>query len=251
MWSSSQSERDGRGGGRVSRWFQRSGFGPVTGGDDDTTLETNLTVVNDDKCDFEFTNSEPDDDETEESLITFDANEPEINVDEPFNVSQAEAQTVTGDTNIAAGTELSLRVRSQSGTSPSFLKTASPVVNSDGTYSATFDFSEQNIGDEYDIEVDAAILASTESEEGQVVEAVATDTATPEPDTDTATPEPDTATPEPDTNTATPEPDTDTATPDPDTDTPTSTPTSTPGFGVIVALTALLAAALLAVRRDN
>ena len=245
MWSSSQSERDGRGGGRVSRWFQRSGFGPVTGGDDDTTLETNLTVVNDDKCDFEFTNSEPDDDETEESLITFDANEPEINVDEPFNVSQAEAQTVTGDTNIAAGTELSLRVRSQSGTSPSFLKTASPVVNSDGTYSATFDFSEQNIGDEYDIELNAQILTDGPTEEsGEVVEAVATDTATPEPDTDTATPEPDT-------DTATPEPDTDTATPDPDTDTPTSTPTSTPGFGVIVALTALLAAALLAVRRDN
>ena len=245
MWSSSQSERDGRGGGRVSRWFQRSGFGPVTGGDDDTTLETNLTVVNDDKCDFEFTNSEPDDDETEESLITFDANEPEINVDEPFNVSQAEAQTVTGDTNIAPGTELSLRVRSQSGTSPSFLKTASPVVNSDGTYSATFDFSEQNIGDEHDIELNAQILTDGPTEEsGEVVEAVATDTATPEPDTDTATPEPDT-------DTATPEPDTDTATPDPDTDTPTSTPTSTPGFGVIVALTALLAAALLAVRRDN
>jgi PGF-CTERM protein len=37
----------------------------------------------------------------------------------------------------------------------------------------------------------------------------------------------------------------------PDTDTATSTPTSTPGFGVIVALTALLAAALLAVRRNN
>jgi PGF-CTERM protein len=36
----------------------------------------------------------------------------------------------------------------------------------------------------------------------------------------------------------------------PDTDTPTATPTSAPGFGVIVALTALLAAALLAVRRD-
>ena len=43
------------------------------------------------------------------------------------------------------------------------------------------------------------------------------------------------------TPTATPEPDTATATLEPDTDTPTSTPTSTPGFGVIVALTALLA----------
>ena len=201
--------------------------------DDDTALETNFTVVKNDEG-FDFTPGDLDDDENEETLVTFDANEPEINVDEPFNVSQAEAQTVTGDTNIAPGTELSLRIRSADGVSPSFLKTASPVVQSDGTYSATFDFSGQNVGDEYDIEVDSNTLPDGPVEEdGEVVERVVT--PTPEPDTDTATPEPDT----------------DTATPEPDTDTPTSTPTSTPGFGVIVALTALLAAALLAVRRDN
>jgi surface glycoprotein (TIGR04207 family)/PGF-CTERM protein len=223
--------------------------------DDDTALETNFTIVKDDAGDIDFAAEEFDDDENEETLIGFDANEPEINIDEPFNVSQASGQTVTGDTNIAPGTELSLRVRSQSGVSPSFLKTADPVVQSDGTYSATFDFSEQNVGDEYDIQANAQVLIDGPQEEsGEVVEAVATDTATPEPDTETATPEPDTATPEPDT--ATPEPDTatpepDTATPEPDTDTPTSTPTSTPGFGVIVALTALLAAALLAVRRES
>jgi PGF-CTERM protein/surface glycoprotein (TIGR04207 family) len=219
--------------------------------DDDTALETNFTVVQNDRGDLDFTNSQFDDDENEETIIAFDANEPEINVDEPFNVSQAEAQTVTGTTNIAPGTELSLRVRSADGVTPSFLKTASPVVQSDGTYSATFDFSGQNVGDEYDIEVDSNTLPDGPVEEdGEVVERVVT--PTPEPDTDTATPEPDTdtATPEPDTDTATPEPDTDTATPEPDTDTPTSTPTSTPGFGVIVALTALLAAALLAIRRE-
>jgi PGF-CTERM protein len=67
---------------------------------------------------------------------------------------------------------------------------------------------------------------------------------TPEP---TATEEPTpTATPEP---TATEEP-TPTATPEP-TATPTSTPTGTPGFGIVVALIALVAAALLAVRRNN
>ncbi|WP_276998127.1 PGF-CTERM sorting domain-containing protein, partial [Haloquadratum walsbyi] len=72
-----------------------------------------------------------------------------------------------------------------------------------------------------------------------------TPTATPEP---TATEEPTpTATPEP---TATEEP-TPTATPEP---TATSTPetgTGTPGFGIVVALIALIAAALLAVRRNN
>ncbi|GGJ02013.1 hypothetical protein GCM10008995_09760 [Halobellus salinus] len=220
--------------------------------DDDTALETNFTVLQDDAGDFDFTpDGEFDDDENSETFVEFDANEPDINVDEPFNVSQAEGQTVSGDTNIAPGTELSLRIRSDSDVSPSFLKTASPVVQSDGTYSATFDFSEQSVGDTYDIEVNSNTLPDGPvEEEGTVVEAVATDTTTPEPtDTDTAT-----ATPEPtDTATATPEP-TDTATAEPTeepTDEPTSTPTSTPGFGIVVALTALLAAALLAVRRNN
>jgi serine/threonine-protein kinase len=53
-----------------------------------------------------------------------------------------------------------------------------------------------------------------------------------------------------DTTTETPTPATDTPTPEPTTDTPTSTPTSTSGFGVVVTLTALLAASLPALRRD-
>ncbi|WP_311172540.1 BGTF surface domain-containing protein [Halobellus ordinarius] len=214
--------------------------------DDDTELEANFTVLGDeDGATWDFTTNE--DDENEETFVSYTVEEPEVNIDAPYNVSNAEGQTISGNTNIAPGTELTLRVRSQSGTSPSFLKTASPVVQSDGTWSATMDFSEQSIGDEYDITVSSSgiILASDETEEGEVVESVGT--ATPEPDTDT--PEPDTDTPEPDTDT--PEPDTDT--PEPDTDTPepdTETPTSTPGFGVVVALTALIAAALLAIRRD-
>jgi PGF-CTERM protein/surface glycoprotein (TIGR04207 family) len=223
---------------------------------DDTGLEANFTVIsNDASAVGDFTPDELDDDEGEETFVEFNANEVDAEVDEPFDVSQAEGQTISGTTNIAPGTELTVRVRSDD-VNPSFLKTASSVVQSDGTYSATFDFSEQSVGDEYDIQVNGFIYDDGPTEEdGTVVEAVATDTdtdtATPEPDTatpepDTATPEPDTATPEPDT--ATPEPDT--ATPEPETEEPTSTPTSTPGFGVVVALTALLAAALLAVRRD-
>jgi PGF-CTERM protein len=76
----------------------------------------------------------------------------------------------------------------------------------------------------------------------QVDEEETPTTATPEPDTPTPTP---TATPEPDTPTPTEEPADDT-----ETDTP-STDAGTPGFGIVVALTALIAAALLAVRRTN
>jgi len=215
--------------------------------DEDTELETNVTVINND-AGFDFINSdELDDDENEETFVEFTAEEPEAAIDEPFNVSQAEGQTVSGTTNIAPGTELTVRVRSQDGVSPSFLKTASPVVQSDGTYSATFDVSGQTVGDEYDIVVtDNDLLASAEEESGEVVEAV--ETATPDPDVDTATPD-EQDTPEPDTDTATPD-EQDTQTAMPATDAGTETPTSTPGFGVAVALTALLAAALLATRRD-
>jgi len=82
---------------------------------------------------------------------------------------------------------------------------------------------------------------------------VVVDTPVPSPtptETPTPTPTP-TSTPEP-TPTATPEP-TPTATPEP-TEEPTPTPTTTtsgPGFGVVVAVIALLAAALLAARRRD
>ncbi|QCC46916.1 DUF7827 domain-containing protein [Halobellus limi] len=212
--------------------------------DEDTALETNFTVINDD-AGFDFTSSDLDSDENEETILEWDANEPDVTVSQPYNVSQASGQSIGGTTNIAPGTELNLRVRSQSGTSPSFLKTASPVVESDGTWSAEFDFSEQNVGDEYDIVVNANILASATEEEGTVVEAVETPTATPEPETDTSQTETDTSSP----GTDTPEPDT--ATPEPAAGTSEPTETSTPGFGVVVALTALLAAALLATRRER
>jgi PGF-CTERM protein len=218
--------------------------------EDDTALEANFTVINNDDSDTDFVNeADLDSDEDETTTTQYDVVEPDFTIDTPYNVSQASGQTVSGTTTLAPGTELSLRVRSQDGVSPSFLKTASPDVQSDRTFNATFDFSEQNVGDDYDIIVNGGDAPETE-EEGQVVEAVETATATPEPDTDTATAEPgtDTATPD-EQDTATPdEQDTQTSMA---TDTATSTPTSTPGFGVIVALTALLAAALLAVRRES
>ncbi len=209
--------------------------------DEDTALETNFTVLQDD-AGFDFTpDAEYDDDENSETLVTYTAAEPDISVDEPYNVSQASGQTIRGDTNIAPGTEMNVRIRSKSSTSPSFLKTASPTVQPDGTFKATVDFSSQNVGDEYDINVDAPIHSGDVTESGTVVQSMMTPTTGDMTDTTTATPEPDTATPTPDTMTEAPST---TST------TETSTPTTTPGFGVVVALTALIAAALLAIRRD-
>jgi PGF-CTERM protein/surface glycoprotein (TIGR04207 family) len=211
---------------------------------DDEGLTANFTVFNDDANDF--TSEDLDSDENEETLVDYEVVEPTVSVDEPYNVSNAAEQTVGGGTTLAPGTELTLRVRSTDGTSPSFLKTASPVVQSDRTWSAEFDFAERNVGDTYEIVVDDGTGGADEvTEDGTVVEAVETPTATPEPETDPSQTETDTSSP----GTDTPEPDT--ATPEPAAGTSEPTETSTPGFGVVVALTALLAAALLAARRES
>jgi len=114
--------------------------------------------------------------------------------------------------------------------------------DTDGTYTASLSLDAVETGN-YTLEADDS--ENTDRVPVQVVEQVTEETPTPEP---TATEEPTpTATPEP---TATEEP-TPTATPEP---TATSTPetgTGTPGFGIVVALIALIAAALLAVRRNN
>ncbi|WP_435183426.1 BGTF surface domain-containing protein [Halobellus sp. EA9] len=210
---------------------------------DDTALEANFTVFNKDSTDFAAQGLDDDEDETR--LLEYEVVEPTISVNEPYNVSSAAGQTITGTTTLAPGTELSVRIRSDDGVRPSFLKTASPVVQSDRTWNVTFDFSGQNVGDTYDITVnDGNNGADSVTEDGTVVEVVETPTTTAAPDTDTATPEPGTEAPDTETATETSAPDTQTSAP------ATETPTSTPGFGVVVALTALVAAALLAIRRD-
>uniref|UniRef100_UPI003EBB6724 PGF-CTERM sorting domain-containing protein n=1 Tax=Haloplanus sp. C73 TaxID=3421641 RepID=UPI003EBB6724 len=112
----------------------------------------------------------------------------------------------------------------------------------DGQYMVSIELEDVQTGT-YTLEADDSYNSDTVDVE--IVESV--ETATPEP---TATDEPtptDTATAEP-----TPEP---TATAEPTaTETATATDTTTgggPGFGAIVAVIALIAAALLAVRRNN
>jgi major cell surface glycoprotein (TIGR04216 family) len=123
---------------------------------------------------------------------------------------------------------------------------------SNGEWSVAVDLSDTDVEPgNYTIESDDG--DNTDRASVQIVEAGSLeeeqpDTETPEPDTET--PEPDTETPEPDTET--PEPDTET--PEPSTDMETeeaTTEASGPGFTAAIALIALVAAALLAVRRDN
>jgi len=160
----------------------------------------------------------------------------------PVEVTATEDAEISGSSTLAPGSEIRVVVESTEGTSPRLYANPTATVQADGTWNVTVDFSEQTAGDIFEVRSDYFDTA-----DGEVVESTSesTATATPEP-TETATPEP--------TETATPEP-TETDAPD-ETDEPTETPeddtttTTTPGFGVAVALVALLAAALLAGRRE-
>ena len=170
----------------------------------------------------------------------------EVGGEDVVQVEAAANQSISGTTSLAAGSEVSVSVRS-TGDSP-FLLTQDAVVQPDGTFNATFDFT--NVSEGQNFTVDASGTFEDDPEVDGVVTAAQTqtETATPEgtvTETETATPE-GTATPM-ETETATPEgtPTEEPATPEP------TTGGDGAGFGVIVALIALIGAALLAVRRNE
>ncbi|TKX36472.1 PGF-CTERM sorting domain-containing protein [Halorubrum sp. CGM5_25_10-8B] len=89
---------------------------------------------------------------------------------DPYNVTNTEGQALTGTTNLAPGTELTLRVRSNGDTRPAFSKSDTVTVAADGTWSSEFDFSEQNVGDTYDVNLRNSAFETNPSVEGTVVE---------------------------------------------------------------------------------
>ncbi|WP_207212722.1 BGTF surface domain-containing protein, partial [Halogeometricum borinquense] len=161
----------------------------------------------------------------------------------------AAGQTIMGETTVAPGTELDVRVGSTDDTQPSFLKTGTAYVTENQTFAATFDFSEQDVDDSYEVKISGGAADET-TVDGTVKKAVKTDTPTTDTPSDNETATPTTDTPTTDTPSDTTDTPSDTTTEPSDTGTETGTESSTPGFGVVVAVTALLAAALLAVRRD-
>ncbi|MFD1597485.1 BGTF surface domain-containing protein [Halobellus rarus] len=155
-------------------------------------------------------------------------------------VTDAGEGTIYGETNVAPGSDASVRIRSDSGVSPSFAGTADVEIGGDGEFEVTFDFDEENLEDTGTValRVGGSTVGSNEM--------IVVDQLTPTPTETTTTEEPtETTTAEPtETTTETPPPTTTVGTPIP-------TSTTTPGFGVAAALIALVAAALLAVRRES
>ncbi|WP_225935422.1 BGTF surface domain-containing protein [Halobaculum magnesiiphilum] len=172
----------------------------------------------------------------------------DLNADDEIEAVVGDDATVSGTTNVAPGTEFTLRVQSTDDTEPRFIETQTATVQADGTFNASYDLSENAAGDTFEASTQQAAVSA--SADGVLVESISTETPTPDDGTPTDTATPDDGTP---TATATPDEGTPTATATPDEGTPTATQTSTstPGFGAVLAVIALIGAALLAVRRDN
>ncbi|WP_117591961.1 BGTF surface domain-containing protein [Haloprofundus halophilus] len=177
----------------------------------------------------------------------------ETNDDDVVEVAASENGSVEGESSIAPGSEIRVRAQSESGATNTFVETQTVTVSQNGTFNASFDFADLEAGTNFtlslndqtgsgfegDTEYSAVIVNGTSGgDDGNV-----TTTETNNTTTETTTDEP-TETTE-DTPEETTEETTDGGNGDGETE------TDTPGFGVIVALVALIAAALLAVRRDN
>jgi len=164
-----------------------------------------------------------------------------VDGDDYVVVENAEEQEVTGEVNVAPGSELTIRLRGTDGAS--FVKSNSDVVvNSDRTFTAVFDFSDRNIDDQF-----SAVLRSQgtlDEEDGLVVEQHADE---PADDDDAVDDEPA------DDDDAVDDDADDDVVDDADDEEPEddATDDETPGFGALVALVALIGAALLAARRQN
>ncbi|ELZ31663.1 Chromosome segregation ATPase-like protein [Halogeometricum pallidum JCM 14848] len=219
--------------------------------EDDTEYEATFTVGDEDNSTSPI--DYVDDEEEESVSTTFTAAEPDatldLNDDDQFEVAQSQNAQVEFDTNLAGGSEVSVRLRS-SASNNAFLLSNTVETDGNGTVSTTFDTSDIEVGTEFDMIVRAS-GDELASEDGIIVEGsnmtgTGEGTMSETPGTGT---EGEMTTEMPTGTSSEESPTEGSATPSEGTGTG-STDGGTPGFGVVVAVTALLAAALLAVRRD-
>jgi PGF-CTERM protein len=215
--------------------------------DDGDGYVANFTVYGDKSA-----NDLADDDENVQDNANIE--DLEVNVDtneDDFVVLGAgDGQEVTGDTNFAPGTELTINIRSDGAPAP-FLKQPETIVQSDGTFAAATNFSSENEGANFTVQPRLGGDDIGSDYDGYLVEATEEPTTTEDTETETVEPPTDTET-ETETETETDAggmTDTETATMADGTE--TTTGGSGPGFTAAIALIALVAAALLAVRRNN
>jgi len=217
-----------------------------------------------------FDDGEELEDAYETANATFSVEEAEadfdVNADDEIETTAEENATVSGTTNVAPSTEFSVRLRSTDDTSPRFTLTDDEVtVNADGTFEASFDLSGQAVNDTFEATFHQAAFDGQDAVDGVIVEAVdepvdddsTDDDSTDDDSTDDDSTDDDSTDDDSTDDDSTDDDSTDDdSTDDDSTDDDSSgddstTEDGTPGFGAIVALVALIAAALLATRRNE
>jgi hypothetical protein len=189
-------------------------------------------------------------DGTEERVNTrFTTEDPDVslnlNQDNVLEVKKSANATVSFDTNLAPGSEVDVRIRSVR-SSPSFLLPNTATVRPNGKVITVFDTSELDSGSRFTITIRGAgeELASEDgilvgvSENQTAIEDTPTGTEGETPSTDTEvspTSEGPTTTEQPVATT--------------ESTTQSETDTGAPGLGIVVAITSLLAASLILLRR--
>ncbi|WP_050033618.1 BGTF surface domain-containing protein [Halorubrum halophilum] len=198
---------------------------------------------------------------TEFTLADREATFNNVNDNDEVEIEVAEDATISGTTNVAPGSDASIRVRSAQDVSPSFVETTDANITEDGEFSAEFDFSGQSVDDTATVnfrvagssisDSDAVLIEEVEEEDGEDGE----DDGEDGEDTDGEDGEDTDGEDGEDTDGEDGE---DTDGEDGSDDGSDGedggdgeSEDGTPGFGALVALVALIAAALLATRRNE
>ncbi|MFY4812508.1 DUF7282 domain-containing protein [Haloarcula sp. AONF1] len=150
---------------------------------EDVEFESGETIVDEEDTALNATFSVQegplsDDSTSESALYTTSERNAELNLDDDgfVTVGAAVGQTVSGDTNVAPGSELEIEMESESEANP-FVERPEATVGPNGTYVATEDFDDYSAGTNFTVQtldVDGDSDFSDE-EDGRIVEA---DTAT-------------------------------------------------------------------------
>ena len=215
--------------------------GPFEDGDD---VDADISVQDDRLLDIDD-DVDDEEDEYQTTSANFSVEESEgdfdLNEDDLVQTTATEDAQVTGTTNVAPGTEFTVRVQSDGNTEPRFFETQTVTVQADGSFNASFDLSDQAEDDEFTASVRQAAFSL--SEDGVIAASQETETPGTTDVTDT--------TETPGTTDVTETTETTEMTEMTEMTEETDTETSTPGFGAVLAVIALLGAALLAARRQE
>ncbi|MEA1931222.1 MAG: BGTF surface domain-containing protein [Euryarchaeota archaeon] len=184
------------------------------------------------------------------TLAPAEVNFDNVNVDDVLEAENIEDAEISGTTNVAPGSDAEIRVSSTDASS-SFRNGETVNITEDGEISAEFDFSDQEVDDEFETNflVSGSGIDSVDSmlvEEGTLEDDAPEDDESEDDESEDDSSSDDSSSDDSSSDDSSSD---DSSSDDGESD--DSSSEETPGFGAIVALVAVLGAALLATRRQN